>query len=334
MSWVTWRQHRQEAVIGLGLLLLIGGYLVLTGLSMYHTAEQWQLFSCRFDGGNVTSSCTLGMSDFESTFLNLSIITGGAITILPAIVGVFVGAPLIAREIEHHTHVLAWTQSITRFEWFRTKVCYVCVATVIASSLLAGISTWWYRPMDLAFIPEGPWHFFSVTGFVPIAYAVFSLGLGLAVGVVLRRTVAAMAATLVLFIGFRAAIQLIRPWFLSPSTKELDFVNPAFPHDALLVSVGWVDASGRAVSYNDVSVMLQQGFPGVVIGNGPSPLTETEAAAINDYLHAHGLHYLVSFQPADRFWTFQGIEAGIFLAATLVLIAFTIWWLVRRVHAR
>src|SRR5258707_495845 len=124
MSWVTWRQHRQEAVIGLGLLLLIGGYLVLTGLSMYHTAEQW--------------------------------------------------------------------------------------------------------------------HFFSVPGFVRIAYGVFSLGLGLAVGVVLRRTVAAMAATLVLFIGFRAAIQLIRPWFLSPSTKELDFVNPAFPHDALLVSVGWV----------------------------------------------------------------------------------------------
>src|SRR5260370_9938499 len=133
MSWVTWRQHRQEAVIGLGLLLLIGGYLVLTGLSMYHTAEQWQLFSCRFDGGNVTSSCTLGMSDFESTFLNLSIITGGAITILPAIVGVFVGAPLIAREIEPPTPVLACTRRTTRFEWFRTNVSYHCAAPATSS---------------------------------------------------------------------------------------------------------------------------------------------------------------------------------------------------------
>jgi hypothetical protein len=39
---------------------------------------------------------------------------------------------------------------------------------------------------------------------------------------------------------------------------------------------------------------------------------------------AHGFHDLITYQPAGRFWAFQGIEAGIFLvlAAALIAVAF------------
>ncbi len=40
-------------------------------------------------------------------------------------------------------------------------------------------------------------------------------------------------------------------------------------------------------------------------------------------------HYQVTYQPADRFWPFQLIESGIFLALTLLLLPAT-WLLVRR----
>jgi hypothetical protein len=334
MTWVAWRQHRQEAFVAAAVLMLVSAYLLLTGLSMYRTADEWQLFVCRFGGSEVTSACTLGMSDFQSKFLDLSWMSGALLTVLPAIVSVFVGAPLLAREVEQRTHVLAWSQSVTKIEWFRTKVGLVAAAALLASSLLAALSTWWHRPMDLAFILEGPWHFFSVTGVVPIAYTVFGLSLGWAAGALVKRTIAAMGLALVLFVGARAAVQFLRPSFAVPLIKELNFVDPAYPNDVLVVNAGWLDASGHAVSYNDVSVILQQGFPGIVARSGPSPLTPAQATAINEYLQGQGLHYVFAYQPIERFWSFQAIEASIFLVLALTLVAFTVWWLVTRIHAR
>src|SRR5207247_1925466 len=105
---------------------------------------------------------------------------------------------------------------------------------LVASSLLAALSTWWHRPMDLAFVLEGPWHSFSVTGVVPIAYTVFGLSLGSAAGALVKRTIAAMGLTLVLFVGAREAVQQLRPWFAVPLTKELNFVDPSYPSDVLV----------------------------------------------------------------------------------------------------
>ena len=43
-----------------------------------------------------------------------------------------------------------------------------------------------------------------------------------------------------------------------------------------------------------------------------------------------GWRRLVTFQPADRFWTFQGIEAAIFLALALLAIGAAVVLLRRR----
>ncbi len=43
------------------------------------------------------------------------------------------------------------------------------------------------------------------------------------------------------------------------------------------------------------------------------------------------LRELISYEPASRFWTFQWVETGIFLAVALALAGTCIWWLIRRV---
>ena len=48
-----------------------------------------------------------------------------------------------------------------------------------------------------------------------------------------------------------------------------------------------------------------------------------------EYLLSLGWRRALSFQPADRFWTFQLIEAGIFVALAAALLAVTVWF-VRR----
>jgi hypothetical protein len=50
-------------------------------------------------------------------------------------------------------------------------------------------------------------------------------------------------------------------------------------------------------------------MPAVCRGLGPSCLA------------SHGFRTLITYQPASRFWAFQGIEAGIFITLAAVLIA-------------
>jgi hypothetical protein len=53
---------------------------------------------------------------------------------------------------------------------------------------------------------------------------------------------------------------------------------------------------------------------------------------MDQYLHAHGFRYLAVFQPEDRFWTFQLIEAGIFFALAVMLFVLSAWWLQTRIR--
>ena len=48
-------------------------------------------------------------------------LTGSGLILLAAVIGVFWGAPLVARELEQGTQRLVWTQSVTRRRWFSTK---------------------------------------------------------------------------------------------------------------------------------------------------------------------------------------------------------------------
>jgi hypothetical protein len=58
--------------------------------------------------------------------------------------------------------------------------------------------------------------------------------------------------------------------------------------------------------------------------NNPDP------QAVLPCLAAHGYRASVTYQPANRFWAFQGIETGIFLILAAVLIGITFWVLDRR----
>ena len=68
------------------------------------------------------SSCT-NLADYfagsliHSPYYVLWLLSEGAILLAPAVIGLFWGAPLIARELETGTADLAWNQSVTRTRW-------------------------------------------------------------------------------------------------------------------------------------------------------------------------------------------------------------------------
>jgi hypothetical protein len=60
------------------------------------------------------------------------------------------------------------------------------------------------------------------------------------------------------------------------------------------------------------------------LANTPGNVTSSCRAALT------GFHSYVTYQPANRFWAFQGIETGLFVALAIILLSVTAVVLIRR----
>jgi len=234
----SWRQFRPQAIVGLAGLVVVAIVLAVTGphlVSIYDTA----VAACKASGGQ-SSACNNPVS---SAYGGLRIAVTALVLVIPALIGIFWGAPLIAHELETGTYRLAWTQSVSRLRWLLVKLGLVGLATMLAATLLSLMASWWLSPIDKAnpdrFSPSS----FALHGFVPGGYAVFSFALAATVGLLMRRTLPAMAVTLVGFVAVRLGVTYwVRPHYMSPATVHLSLTQA----DAGFQFTGSPGASGVA----------------------------------------------------------------------------------------
>ena len=273
--------------------------------------------------------------------------------VIPGIIGIFWGAPLVARELETGTFRLAWTQSVTRTRWLAVKLGVVGVASMAVAGLLSLLVTWWASPLDRAGMDA--FKTFDQRDIVPIGYAAFAFALGVTAGILIRRTLPAMAATLAAFVGARLAMtHWIRPSLIAPAhlTMALDpttmgygsgstpgpatlIPNPPNLPNAWLYSTRIVDSAGHALTpLYLASACPNVGGPGQAGGSPPVSGNSTKdvPAAAQQALHhcvtriGGTFHEIVTYQPANRYWTYQWYELAIFLAAAVILTGACFWW--------
>ena len=138
---------------------------------------------------------------------------------------------MVARELEAGTHRLVWNQSITRTRWLVSKLGIAAIGAVVAGSIGLAM-TWWAGPLDDAvlqgYTDNSPFSVprlwpdvFGSRGVVPIGMAVLALAVGVTAGLVVRRTVAAMALTLATIV----AVQILMPVFV-----QAHLMAPETPH--------------------------------------------------------------------------------------------------------
>jgi hypothetical protein len=312
MAWVTWRQHRPQLLGGLALLVALAAAALGTDLPIRAAYHRDALSGCL--PPSARSGCDIIVKHFQGEFDSWAAAVRG-LAVLPALVGLFVGAPLLARELEHGTHRFAWTQSITRRRWLLAKTSLLAAATIVAGGLVSVLVMWWRSPFDTLegrIAPSG----FDIEGLVVPAYALFALVLGVLAGLLLRRTVAAMTVTLVVFAATRLAVlEFLRQRYLPPLHRSVIASDSGRQVGDWVLSDTLVDAGGRAVSTvrEDAAVLHAQQA-------GIDPHT---------YLVTLGWKRVISYQPGSRFWTFQAIEAGIFVALAVAVVLATLWF-VRR----
>jgi hypothetical protein len=346
----AWIQARTAITVGAGALVVTAVVLGLTGPHLAH------LYDTIVRGCSAHGDCSTAASDFLANDRGLQIGLDVLIVVVPGLLGIFWGAPLLAREFEAGTYRLAWTQSVTRTRWLAAKLGVLGLASMVVAGLLSLMVTWWSSPVDLANMNR--YVSFDQRDLVPVGYAAFAFALGATAGVVIRRTIPAMAATLVAFVAARLAFaHWVRPHLIAPVLRDFALsmatvggygssnggpgnliANPPDIANAWVYQSQIVDTAGRPLSAAFVTRTCPQlgvpptgavshhlGVHGASVGVAPPG----EGRALQDCVSKIGatFHELVSYQPASRYWTLQWYELAAFLAAALVLGGFCLWWI-------
>ena len=346
MTGFAWLQFRVQALVAVVALAVVAVVLALTGPHLAH------LYDTTVVGCAARGDCQAA----TSSFLLVDHVLAGwmqvLVLVVPGLFGVFWGAPLVARELETGTWRLVWTQSVTRTRWMVAKLAVAGLATMAATGLLTAMVAWWSSPIDRA--NANPFGAFDQRGLVPVAYAAFAFALGLAAGVLLRRTLPAMAVTVVVFVAVRLVwIHQFRARLFVPVRRSLplDLGSTGYgsfnggpanliasPPTIPQAWVNWsaiVDRSGHQLSPQQLTAicphLLASLAPPPGDGNGPTQPVEAPASVQDALQHcvakvAVHFHEVVAYQPGSRFWALQWTEAGIFLAAAVLLGAGAVWW--------
>ena len=334
MTWVAWRQHRMQILWGAAAMGALALFLVPTGLGMAHTFTSSGLARCL---RTVGADCDQLGESFSQRYNGYSFLVP-LFMAAPVLFGMFFGAPLIAREMDSGTYRLAWTQGVTRSRWLSTKLIVMVGSALTGAVALAYLVTWWSRPLVAQSASRFRPGIFDLRGVVPIAYTIFAVMLGVAIGAVIKRTLPAIGLTLVGFAAVRIGIEFfVRQHYLSAKTAIESLVGKGgqfhLRKSIWVISENTIDRLGHIVSKGGgfdfgylatrcPAVASQGPFPQ---GSGKIALVPGQMDPIQACLQHLGLRDVTVYQPAYRFWTFQWIEFGIFIALAIALAAFTLW---------
>ena len=300
MTWLTWRQHRIQALVVVLMLALLCYVFVRDGLTIHDYVTH----------GTFAPGLSSAIAFYLHPWLSL-------------LVGVFIGAPLVAREREQRTHYLVWTQSITRNRWLAVKLALITGATLLAFGVLTIVTIWWGGPVRAV---EGPWYLYNTWGPVLLGYAVFGLMLGVTVGSFIRRAVPAMALTFIILFVVSVALDYTYPYLIPPMSTIL----PISSNDSqrwgqqpaqLVLYAGYADAEGHETG----EISQYCGFNRTIDDPGYGTLA-------NKCIRERHLQWKIDYQPAERFWLLQEIETAILLALALALVPLTFWGLRKRAN--
>jgi ABC-type transport system involved in multi-copper enzyme maturation permease subunit len=244
---------------------------------------------------------------------------------VPALIGVFAGAPVLAREFETGTFRYVWTQGFGRWRGVAAKLVPLAVAVAAAAGAFSVLFSWYFGP----FLAEGQQTSFAPTVFDlrGVAFAAWTLAafaIGALAGVLIRRVVPALVAALAVYAGLALTASVyLREHYLAPLVTNI----PNLPGSAWMVGHWYTGKNGKPVSQSTINQVLQQYQP-KAIKVGPHS-SETFVDPVG-FLAQHGYKNWMSYQPGSRFWPFQFIEGGWLLVISVLLVAMTVWLVHRR----
>lgn len=286
LMWNTWRQHRLALLAMAAPIVLAALIMAFTGPTMHEALDR-----SPFPG-----------LDLPESLGNIVALVEGLMLVSPLLAGIFLGAPLIASNAEHRTTQLIWTQTVGRVKWFVAQVVPTAGMLAIAGAGLGIELRWWvyFRRVEWSALT------FTVGPLSLAGWMVAGFSIGVLLGALVRRTVPAMAATVLCSAVIYSLVSgRLRNYYLPP----------------LRVGVPWIRATGRPVGF-----LVRGWIPGSdLISSVPGfpdgrPLTESGVFRTRTWYVAHHIKIWTTFQPASRRGLFELIEFGLLVALSVLLL--------------
>lgn len=315
MIWLSLRLQRSETLLAVAAFGLIAALFIPAGL---HLASAYTHDGVAHCLNRQSQACAAAVGNFAD---HAGPLRGGLgwFNLLPGLLGIALAAPLVL-DLESGTATFAWTQGVTRRRWLGTKLGVAVGTAIVAGCAYTLLFSWARGPLDTVFGRLSN-SVFDFEGTVPIAYFLFALGLGLAVGAVWRRTAPSMVVAFLAYFGARIFTdQSLRQHFLTPLTATTGFRSGG-PN----LQRAWIIFEGPS---NRAGQVFSGSFPALQHCANASP---GGLKAVNQACLARlgaGYNHSVYF-PDSRFWAFQGIETALFGGLALLLIAFAAWRVLR-----
>ena len=340
MIWLAWRQFRTQTLVAVAVLAAAAIYLLITGTQLRHSYTA-ALATCQ--ATNPINPCADLLNALQSRYNGPLDLAEQLVLAAPALIGIFWGAPLIAGELERGTHYMAWNQSVTRTRWLAVKLAVVALASLVTVGVLSLLVTWWAGPLDTMSGNRFGTQAFNARNIAPLGYAAFAFALGVTLGLLIRRTLPAMSATLAVFIAVQVLVTAgIRPNLL-PATTTTVAINQTTMSQAMRFNrsqaesgpVGidlpapagaWIqsetpalNSAGQPVQTSAILACWSQLLVGPAGKGGSDGL-----GALGACLAPQNLHVDITYQPANRYWPLQWIETALYavLAALLTVACF------------
>ncbi|AGP58659.1 translation initiation factor IF-2 [Streptomyces rapamycinicus] len=331
LVWLVARQHRAALWAGLAVVVAIAAYIVWQRAEMVGYMRAHHIQGCadwdsealchgrQISPQKGTNPMAEAFRHLTATYRTPLLNTGRLLIALPVLIGVFIGAPLFARELETGTHQVVWTQSVGRTRWLIAKLALPLVAVTAGTSVLVALYTWWWRVARIQFqdIAWGTAAPFDATGPAAVALAPLSFLLGAAAGLLLRRTLPAMVVTLGATAGVQYGLDALRPHLMTPrtivSTLSEDTSPQVYVNAWRGMGDGYLGRSGEKIPLDSCA--------SAVGPHGWDRCFARLGATDRWYEEVH---------PASHYWPMQWMQAGICLAAAVALAALCVWWIGRR----
>jgi hypothetical protein len=296
-------------LVGLSMWMLVQGLLVRAAMSSLGLGNCHPL---------TASKCSALLQTFQSEgYQGTANTFEGVLQAVPALIGVFVGGPLLARELETGTSRFAWTQGCGRLRWIISKLIPLAVLVTTGAIAVSLVTSWYTQTFVAARMASviRP-TLFDVRGVDFAAWTLASFAIAAFAGVVIRRTVPAMVAAAGAWAGlFLMTTVYLRKHYEAPLIlKWRNVANP--PWNGVMpwvVGQFTTGPGGHTVSQSEWSAAISR------MQAALGTIRPGEGERYFEWLTRHGYVHWFSYQPASRFWPFQFIEGGWLLALSLVL---------------
>ncbi|WP_329526803.1 ABC transporter permease [Streptomyces sp. NBC_01462] len=287
------RLHRPALYAGAGLFAVLTGLLLwLHGPAMDAAATAWRQYdhcqeaACAYD------------QDSLLVYKSVSQYATIAVTCVPFLVAAWAGASLFGRELETGTARLSWSQSVSPARWLAVKLALPAALVTAGTSVLVLLHQRTWRRSQTRIDTAKDWTdalTFHANGPTTVALALFGLAAGALTGLALRRSLAALALSVLCTaaVGLGTGLALPHLWPTVRTVTDLHHNGPTgvgiTVDEGLLTSTGGHLADPHCGS--DLSTPCRELY--------------AKLRAVGFYRDSH---------PYSHYWPLQWVAAGIVLA--------------------